>query len=133
MQRLTSFVVVATILAASAHAQGGGGVIRGDVRSVETRLPLPYSTILLKGITGQFTDDSGVFSIPELASGTYQIVVRAIGYLPFDTTIVLGLAPVVLHVGLLPLAIELPPVTIVGDRKSTRLNSSHVETSYAVF
>ncbi len=114
MLRLPSFVVVATILAASAHAQGGGGVIRGDVRSVETRLPLPYSTILLKGITGQFTDDSGVFSIPELASGTYQIVVRAIGYLPFDTTIVLGLAPVVLHVGLLPLAIELPPVTIVG-------------------
>ena len=80
MLRLPSFVVVATILAASAHAQGGGGVIRGDVRSVETRLPLPYSTILLKGITGQFTDDSGVFSIPELASGTYQIVVRAMMY-----------------------------------------------------
>src|SRR5690625_6253651 len=32
----------------------------------------------------------------------------------------------------LPLNSEIP-VTEVGDRKSTRLNSSHVATSYAVF
>src|SRR6267142_530538 len=110
MPRLPSSLVLATIVAAAAHGQG----IRGDVRSAETKLPLPYSTILVKGITGQFTDDSGVFSIPELASGTYQVVVRAIGYLPFDTTIAVAIEPLVLHVGLLPLAIELPPVTIIG-------------------
>src|SRR5690606_40344174 len=30
-------------------------------------------------------------------------------------------------------ALEFPELVIVGDRKSTRLNSSHVKISYAVF
>src|SRR5204862_4193683 len=28
---------------------------------------------------------------------------------------------------------DVPPVAVITDRKSTRLNSSHVESSYAVF
>lgn len=110
--RPPSLLLLATIVTASAHAQVGG--IRGDVRSADTKLRLPYSTIVLQGLLGQFTDDSGLFSIPDLAKGRYQLTVRAIGYLPFDTSIVVGTEPVKLHIGLLPLAIELPPVTVIG-------------------
>ena len=96
---------------AAVHGQG----LRGDVRALETQLPLPYSTIVVQpGVTGRFTNDSGYFSFPDLAAGEYHVVVRAIGYLPFDTTITLAEAPIVLHVLLRQLAIELPPITIVG-------------------
>src|SRR5690606_39817912 len=35
--------------------------------------------------------------------------------------------------GLIPYAFVLPAFGLIGDRKSTRLNSSHVKNSYAVF
>lgn len=94
--------------------------LRGDVRAAESNIPLPYSTVvLLPGVVGRFADDSGVFSFPRLAAGRYRMVVRAIGYLPFDTTITLA-EPIALHVRLLPLAVELPPVTVVATRACLR-------------
>jgi hypothetical protein len=67
-------------------------------------------------VTGRFTNDSGVFAFHELAPGDYRVTVRAIGYLPFDTVITVAVDTIVLHVALRPLAIELPPVTVVATR-----------------
>lgn len=113
MLRLASFLAGALVCASSAAAQS----LRGDVRAAETNVLLPYSTVVLEpGVGGRFADDSGAFAFPDLARGSYRVIVRAIGYLPFDTTIAIATEPVVLHVRLFPLAIELPPVTIVATR-----------------
>jgi carboxypeptidase family protein len=110
---------VAAVVACPVPARGQA--LRGDVRAAETQAPLPYSTVVLDpGFSGRFTDDSGLFAFAALASGTYRLVVRAIGYVPFDTVIALTGRPIVLHVGLLPLAFELPPVTVVGMRTCLR-------------
>jgi carboxypeptidase-like protein len=111
MLRLLLSVAVAAGVAAAASAQA----IRGNVRTVETRIPLPFSTVVLQpGGIGQFTDDSGAFTIPVLPAGAYHLTIRAIGYLPFDTTLRVAADPIVLHIGLVPLAIELPPVTVLA-------------------
>ena len=111
MLRLSLSLAVAAVVATSAQAQA----IHGHVRAAETKAPLPYSTVVLQpGLDGQFTDDSGAFTTPELPPGAYHITVRAIGYLPYDTIVVVAAQPLVLHIDLLPLAIELPPVTIVA-------------------
>jgi len=91
--------------------------LRGDVRALETHLPLSFSTVVLQpGVTGRFTNDSGVFAFHDLARGDYRVIVRAIGYLPFDSVITVAGDTIVLHVALRPLAIELPPVTVVARR-----------------
>src|SRR6201989_3678091 len=49
---------------------------------------------------------------------------------PYTTLFRSGLAPSIIGIGNVPLFAQLDER---GDRKSTRLNSSHVEISYAVF
>src|SRR5438874_9194896 len=56
------------------------------------------------------TDNSGLFVFPSVQPGTFAISVQAGGFKSFEKRD--------LH---------------LRDRKSTRLNSSHVEISYAVF
>jgi carboxypeptidase family protein len=95
--------------------------LRGDVRALETHLPLPFSTVVVQpGVTGRFTNDSGVFAFHDLARGEYRVIVRAIGFLPFDSVITVAADTIVLHVALRALAIELPPVTVVATRACVR-------------
>ena len=109
------------VLALACPAIAGGQILRGEVRAAETNLVLPFSTVVIQpGVAGRFTDDSGRFAFPELRGGGYRLTIRAIGYLPFDTVITVGREPIVLHVRLLPLAIELPPVTVVAARACVR-------------
>lgn len=124
------------VLALPCAGSGAAQALRGDVRAAETNARLPYSTVVLgPGVVGRFADDSGVFSFSQLASGSYRVVVRAIGYLPFDTTITVTAEPIVLHVRLLALAIELPPVTVIASvclRPGTPVRDSEPELS-AIF
>lgn len=95
--------------------------LRGDVRALETNIPLAFSTVVIQpGVTGRFTNDSGAFEFHDLAPGDYRLVIRAIGYLPFDSVITMAGEPIVLRVALRPLAIELPPVTVVATRACVR-------------
>jgi hypothetical protein len=111
MSRLGFLTVLAVACGPCAAAQ----TLRGDVRARETQLPLPFSTIVLQpGGAGRFTNDSGVFAFADLAPGDYRLVVRAIGYLPFDTTITVIDEPIVLHVVLRSVGIELPPVIVIA-------------------
>ncbi|HEY3220782.1 MAG TPA: carboxypeptidase-like regulatory domain-containing protein [Gemmatimonadales bacterium] len=103
------------VLALTCCAAAAAQALRGDVRARESNLPLSYSTIAIEpGVAGRFTNDSGAFSFPDLARGDYRIVVRSIGYLPFDTVISVAGDPLVLHVLLRSLAIELPPVIVLA-------------------
>lgn len=98
-----------------------GQALRGEVRALETQARLSYSTVVLEpGFPPRFTDDSGSFWYATLANGTYRLSVRAIGFSPFDTVITVTAAPVVLQIGLRPLAFELPPVTVVAMRSCLR-------------
>ena len=107
------FTAPALILISSAALTAQ--TVRVDVRNAVTNLPVPYSTIaLLPGDAVRFTNDSGAFSFADLSSGPYRLVVRAIGYAPYDTTITVAAQQTAVHVGLQELAIELPPVTVVG-------------------
>ena len=109
------------VVALPCAGPGAAQALRGDVHAAETNAPLPYSTIILQpGVVGRFANDSGAFSFPQLAAGNYRLVVRAIGYLPFDTIVTLTTDTLVLHVRLPPLAVELPPVTVVATRVCIR-------------
>lgn len=117
--RLVGAASVAAALACPVST--GAQALHGDVRAAETNLALPFSTIVLQpGVVGRFANDSGLFAFPQVAAGSYRLVVRAIGYLPFDTIITVAAEPIQLHVRLRPLAIELPPVTVVATRACLR-------------
>ncbi len=120
---MSRLLVLGLVLAGPVTA--AAQTLRGDVRALETNLPLPFSTVVLQpGVTGRFTNDSGAFAFHDLAAGDYRIIVRAIGYLPFDSVITMARDPhpdpLALHVALRPLAIELPPVTVVATRACVR-------------
>src|SRR5690606_41054976 len=70
--------------------------------------PLPGASILIKGTTiGTTTDADGRYTI-DVPSGDAVLVFSFIGYVSQE-------------------------IPVGQDRKSTRLNSSHVKISYAVF
>src|SRR5207249_7243280 len=110
----------------------------------------------LAGVRVRLTDDRGAqivfttnatgeFRLPLFANRTYAGVVTAAGYAdrPIGSS-----SPILLRT-LMPIALAPLPVQVQGsvlvdgssvpghpvtiDRKSTRLNSSHVSISYAVF
>ena len=117
MTRLLARAIAVGALVLALTDPAAAQVVRGDVRALETNLPLPFSTVVLQpGVTGRFTNDSGVFAFHDLAPADYRVTIRAIGYLPFDTLITVAAEPIVLHVALRPLAVELPPVTVVATR-----------------
>lgn len=97
-----------------AEAQGRGA-LGGEVRAAETQDRLAYSTVtLLPRLSARFTDDSGAFAFRDIPPGSYRLIVRQIGYAPFDTVLVVADSLLTLRVALRLLAFELPPVTVVA-------------------
>src|SRR5436309_12926095 len=93
-QAIAGGVLVVALTRPAAAAQ----TFRGDVRALETNLPLPFSTaVLLPGATCRFPNASGVFAFRDLAPADYRVIVRAIGYRPYDTVITLSPEPCALH------------------------------------
>lgn len=90
--------------------------VEGAVVAAGTDAPLAFTTVTLTpGFPERFTNDSGRFAFRSVAPGTYRLRARQIGYLPFDTVVVVGANPLVLRIVLRSLAVELPPVTILGQ------------------
>ena len=81
--------------------------------------PLPYGTASL-GETGaeRFSNERGEFVLANLAPGTYHLRVKQLGFVAFDTTIVLmpGEQPSRLQVALSPIAFKLATVTVKGSQ-----------------
>lgn len=99
--------------------------LRVTVRSSETREPIPFSIVALIPAYGQrFTNPQGEFLFSGLVPGRYRLLVRQIGYLQLDTTVVLrGEGTVIVLVALRRLAVELPAVTVSGRATCSRPGS----------
>lgn len=94
--RRTVLLLLAVMLAAGAaapvvRAQGPAlrsGVVRGEVRAT-TGERIPYAVVaLVPGGRQRFADDSGAFWFGGIAPGPHHVLVRQIGFSPFDTTVV---------------------------------------------
>ncbi len=106
--------------AAGASAQQTGATsVRGVVRSGGDAVP--YAVVsLVPGHGQRFTDDSGAFLFSGVAPGTYRLLVRQIGFKPFDTTVTkLVGAPLAIAVRLERLAVELATITVTAPGRCT--------------
>src|SRR5690554_7059170 len=131
------------------------GTVTGSVIDSETQMPLPGANIIETGTkNGTVTDFDGNFNLDvDVNSGSVTISYLGYENAKISFSIVNGVANIG-QVRLSPDADALSEVVIVGrgiidlahdrqtpiavstitaDRKSTRLNSSHVRISYAVF
>jgi hypothetical protein len=92
------------------------GLLHGTVVDAETGEPLAYSIVSLHpGVAEHFTDQAGAFTFTHVSAGTYRLVVRHIGYVPADTTVVVGPeSDLSIRITLRRVAVELPPITVTG-------------------
>jgi len=61
----------------------------GWVKDSTNHAPIPYATLQIKGtLVGATADENGYFAL-ELSAKTYTFIVRALGFLPVETTVVL--------------------------------------------
>jgi hypothetical protein len=93
----------------------GGVTVSGAVISEGTGNPIPFSTIRIEPIgRDRFTDRNGSFVYYSVPAGTYQVQVRMLGYLPFDSTVqVVASQPLALTITLrrIPTALEEVKIT----------------------
>src|SRR5690606_20837726 len=103
--------------------QGNAQTITSLVKDATTNSPIPYATIQLSNKKGVITNEEGRFSLllDQTFKDTDSLFISCIGYETVGKPLNQVTERVIL---LVPKAIE---------RKSTRLNSSHVKISYAVF
>jgi hypothetical protein len=89
--------------------------ISGTVKD-EKKLPLPGATVFLTG-TKNITacGNNGSFLLNNIAPGSYQVVVKMIGFLPFIQAVTVTGKPLVLNVGLKPDNFLLKEVKIRPD------------------
>src|SRR5690606_30318010 len=113
------------------------GKISGSVTDAITGEALPFVNIIVEGTNfGAASDIEGNYSIIGIPPGNYSVRASAIGYNTVTVTDVQVSIDLTTNIDfrLSETSVELgEEVVIVADRKSTRLNSSHVKISYAVF
>lgn len=121
--RLLSVAAALILLAVTAQAQepgARGGAVRGVVHPTIGE-NVPYAVVgFTPGFGQKFTDETGAFSYSNVPPGTYRLVVRQVGFQPFDTTIVkVANVALTLTVRLEPFAVELSQITVVAERHCT--------------
>jgi hypothetical protein len=80
----------------TAHADDSSGVVTGVMSDSDADHPVPYGTVAIVGTErAVFADAEGRFRLGGLASGTYIVRARQIGYAPKDTTVQVAPAPTV--------------------------------------
>jgi hypothetical protein len=68
-----------------------GATLSGAVVADGTGIPIPYTTVRLQPLNRErFTDKNGSFVYYGIASGSYKLQVRMVGFLPVDSTIIVG-------------------------------------------
>jgi len=104
---------VAVPLARAQDAPHGTGSVRGTVRAT-TGERIPYASVSIAPAGRQrFADDSGAFWLGNIAPGRHRVLVRQIGFSPFDTTVVvLPEGEAVLAPQLTRIAVELSAITV---------------------
>jgi carboxypeptidase family protein len=99
--------------------QASDFMLRGTVLTAETSEPVAYGIVEIRGLSNKLTDQTGHFQITPLRPGGYHLVVRQIGYIPFDSAIAIpATAPVLIR--LKRLGVLLSPVTVSGTFECRR-------------
>ncbi len=82
-RRVATLIAALSCFVAGLQAQPTSGV-DGTVRSAQADVPLAYAVVSIPALSlERFSDQQGRFSLTALRTGTYDIVVRRIGYTPF--------------------------------------------------
>lgn len=80
---LLLLVLLLATLAPALAAQATGALV-GSVRAAQADVPLPYSVVSIPALSlERFSDPQGRFTLSALRAGTYDIIVRRIGYTPY--------------------------------------------------
>lgn len=105
-------LALALVLASALEAQERA--IRGAVFS-ESGDRVPFALVALTPGGTQFSADDGRFAFTALSPGSYRVVVRQVGYRPFDTTVTVEALPVNLRVTLLRVAVQLAAISVTAE------------------
>lgn len=85
---MTLALAAAVVLSSTAARAQVTGSIEGTVRSAQADVALSYAVVSIPALSiERFTDPRGRFTLAALPIGSYQIVVRRIGYTPFHSTV----------------------------------------------
>jgi hypothetical protein len=109
-------LLAAAIRPAAAQVPDSAATLRGTVVAAATSAHLPFAVVVLEPAFRQrFTDDRGGFVFTPVLPGTYHLLVRQLGYTPFDTTLTIGPGTPPLRIALRPLALELNAITVAAS------------------
>ncbi len=105
----------------AAPTQRAGGTITGQVVDAVTRGPLDQVAVRVEGLgTGSVTGSDGRYTIRDLASGTYRVVARRVGYTPLTRTIAVDIDSAVtadFALAAAPTKLNEVVTTAVGDQR----------------
>ena len=116
------------LLAAAFSAAGAGRVraqdvrttLRGVVVAADAGERVPYAVVVLDpGFSQRFADETGAFAFVGVAPGTYRLLVRQVGFTPFDTTLTVSVATPPFRVELRRVAVELAGLTVRAIEECT--------------
>lgn len=83
-------LVVGLLIAPCLGAQGAtaSGTLQGTVVGLPRDVALPFAVVSMPQLSiERFTDDAGRFSLGSLSPGRYDVIVRRIGYSPFQGSV----------------------------------------------
>jgi hypothetical protein len=116
-----ALALLAPLCAAAQEPRPTSVTVHGSVVAAGTDQPLAFSIVALRpGVSDHFTDQDGTFRFTDVAPGIYRLIVRQIGYSPADSIVIVRDADVTLRIKLSHLAVELPPITVVGRTTCTQ-------------
>lgn len=92
-------------------------ILRGNIID-ETNLTLPGATVILSGTKiNTASNEKGNFIISDLLPGTYQLVVRMIGYNLYSTTVNITNQNINLAIKVIPSSTELNEIVITPNKE----------------
>src|SRR5580658_5536902 len=110
MRYITLFFL---LIARALSAQPQAYALSGSVTDAATGKPIAAVSVFLNGTSkGTTTHDDGAFLLTGIRFGSYQLIVSAVGYATFQTTIDTRTLPSALNVTLQTRSTELAAVTV---------------------
>ncbi len=83
MMKAVTVLLALALVAPALQAQATGALV-GSVRAAQADVPLSYAVVSIPALSlERFSDPQGRFTLSALRTGTYDIVVRRIGYTPY--------------------------------------------------
>src|ERR1700683_3313645 len=111
------FITFLTVRSLSAQPQVYA--LSGSVRDSATGKPIAAVSVFLNGTSkGTTTHEDGTFLLTRISAGGYQLVISAVGYETFQTSINTSQLPSNLNVTLQSRASELATVTVKPDSQN---------------